>query len=225
VRLSVCRSWFACCALGVALASTVLPARQQRPTFRADIELVQLDVVVLDADGRPVRGLSKDDFTLIDAGVPRPVETIAEFTHVRPPETGLPAHLPHDVADNRDAATDRLVMIVLDDLHFRERTEEVRGMVRRVVTELGAGASIGLVTTSGTFGVEVSEDRAHVIREVDAFFDRFDFGRGARGPVTVDTASLSVGSTGVGISMSDGGGGPRPRGPSDPGRVFGAGHG
>ncbi len=142
--------------------------------FRAGVDLVQVDVVVLDASGEPVHGLTKGDFTLIDKGTKQPVATFSELVHSRPPEKMFPVGLPLDVASNQTAKSDRLVMLVLDDLHFRSRTPEVLGLVRQVVNELEGGASIGLVTTSGTFGVEITEDRERLLLELGRFFDRYD---------------------------------------------------
>ena len=54
--------------LGVAataLLAAPLGAQQQpppTPTFRAGVELVQIDAVVVDASGNPVSGLTADDF-------------------------------------------------------------------------------------------------------------------------------------------------------------------
>ncbi|HEX6464662.1 MAG TPA: hypothetical protein VFZ98_09425, partial [Vicinamibacterales bacterium] len=38
----------------------------QQPTFRSGVDLVQADVVVVDGDGYPVRGLKQSDFTILD---------------------------------------------------------------------------------------------------------------------------------------------------------------
>ena len=123
------------------------PATQQPPVFKSGVDLVQIDVVVLDADGRPVRGLTKDDFTLFDRGIKQDIATFAAKTHERPPADPFAAPLPRDVADNRSAKSDRLVIIILDDLHFRGRTAEAVSLVRRTVQELGDSVSLGLVTT------------------------------------------------------------------------------
>src|SRR5512140_142121 len=42
---------------------------QQRPTFRAGITAVPLEVRVLDRDGRPVTDLQQDEFTILEDGV------------------------------------------------------------------------------------------------------------------------------------------------------------
>ena len=43
------------------------------PTIRTETRAVQIDVAVRDSHGAPVRGLTKDDFTLLDNGKPRAI--------------------------------------------------------------------------------------------------------------------------------------------------------
>lgn len=63
-------------------ASALLGQEQDAPVFRVGTRLVQVDVVVRNKDG-PVRGLSREDFTLLDKGV---AQQIAVFS-VRTAET------------------------------------------------------------------------------------------------------------------------------------------
>jgi VWFA-related protein len=62
-----------------ALAAAAAAAQQQpRPIFRSGIDLVTVDAVVLDRNGRPIRDLTADDFAVTAAGKPRRVVS-AEF--------------------------------------------------------------------------------------------------------------------------------------------------
>ena len=193
----------------IAFAGVMIDAqqttRQAQPTFRAGVDLVQVDVVVLDADGNPVHGLTKDDFVLIDGNLPQPIATFAELIHDRPPAQVFPPGLPLDVASNQSAKSDRLVMLVLDDLHFRGRTEVAKSLVRQVVSGLEGGASLGLVTTSGTFGVEITEDRERLLLEINNFLDHFD-------PHVGETPNTPVVNA-MGTMMRD-------PGPNDPASFF-----
>lgn len=168
------------------------PPSPQTPVFRAGIDLVQIDVVVLDADGQPVRGLTRDDFTLFDRGIKQDIAAFAAKAHERPPADPFPAPLPLDVADNRSAKSDRLVIIILDDLHFRGRSIEAVRLVRRAVQDLGDSVSLGLVTTSGTFGIEVTEDRAQLLAAIEHFLDRFDPARAEMKPASSDIPGVTI---------------------------------
>jgi hypothetical protein len=50
----------------VALLAVLQAQGAGQPTFRAKIELVQVDVVVVDQAGNLVRGIKQTDFTLLD---------------------------------------------------------------------------------------------------------------------------------------------------------------
>ena len=69
-----------CCSLAALLIAGFLlvpldaTAPQDRPTFKAESELVVLHVSVRDRDGRYVTGLDKDDFTVIDDGKPQTLQ-------------------------------------------------------------------------------------------------------------------------------------------------------
>jgi hypothetical protein len=68
----------------LAAASTLclaaLPSERQYPQppprSRAGVEAVVLDVSVLDREGRPVRGLTRSDFTVLEDGHPQELMTV-----------------------------------------------------------------------------------------------------------------------------------------------------
>ena len=111
---------FRCCLLaGLAVASWAagVAATQQKPgVFRGRVDLMQLDVTVLDKDGRPVRGLTKDDFTLLEDKTP---QVIQAFTAIDLPDRviDLPAwsdRVKQDVISN-DVENARIFVLVIDD--------------------------------------------------------------------------------------------------------------
>jgi VWFA-related protein len=76
-------------ALLLAAATAAPPPPPRRPAvFRADIELVFVNVVVRDGKGAPVRGLTKDDFVVTEDGKGQTVET---FDVEEVPTQALPA--------------------------------------------------------------------------------------------------------------------------------------
>lgn len=89
---------------------------QRPPVFRSGVELFELDVTVLDRSRQPVRGLTADDFTVFDEGVPRP---IVQFAEVEVPRRDGPVVSTDEVsAPDMTApqwADRRLIVILLDD--------------------------------------------------------------------------------------------------------------
>ena len=54
-------------------APAVMTAEAQRPVFRSDTEAVWVTATVIDKDGRLVTDLTKDDFEVLDNGIPRDI--------------------------------------------------------------------------------------------------------------------------------------------------------
>ena len=52
----------------------------QRPTFRSDTEAIWVSATVIDKDGRLVTDLTKDDFEVVDYGVPRDITVFRNDT-------------------------------------------------------------------------------------------------------------------------------------------------
>ena len=105
-------------ALGVAGGiTTVLYAQQTPPpTFRSQVEAVQVDVFVTDRDGNPVRDLRPDDFEVLEEGT---LQTITSFSEVNIPITPPPPYAPlaarPDVATN-SGSEGRLYVIAVDEV-------------------------------------------------------------------------------------------------------------
>ena len=70
-----CRAGRTRSATAVVLALLGLPAwlAAQQPEFPSAVEVVRVDAVVLDRDGRPVEGLRASDFELLENGRPQAI--------------------------------------------------------------------------------------------------------------------------------------------------------
>ena len=164
----------------VAASSVVLSQSQsqRRPTFRAGIDLVQIDVVVVDELGAPVRGLTAADFTLLDRGKPQQVAAFSEVSHDSVEGEAadaplLPATLVQAVASNASARSDRIVVLVVDDLHlFRDRADTARRLARRLVHEAGSGTSMAVLLTSGEHSTQVSQESGRHLEAIDTIEGR-----------------------------------------------------
>ena len=111
------------------LVLAAVAAGQEPPTppvFRREVEIVKVDVVVTDKAGTPVRGLEREDFTVLEEGQPQTVQSF-EVINAEPASSpsapGSPAPPPPPrarVATNfgPEPAPGRTFVIVFDNLNL-----------------------------------------------------------------------------------------------------------
>lgn len=158
-------------ALAVAACGASTIAAQQ-PTFRSRVDLVQVDVVVVDKEGHPIRGLKAADFAVRDRGGPQAVASFQEVAREpRSASASPPPTLPSvklDVANNQTPQADRLVIMVIDDLHiWKGRTDRAKEIARDLVNRLGAVSSMAVLFTSGEHNTTVTTDQSVLLAAVD----------------------------------------------------------
>jgi len=169
--------------------AVVLHAAQQapRPEFRAGTDIVTLDVVVLDKDRKPVRGLTAADFVVTERREAQDIVSFGEVT-IPPPDRTLASwtrDIGPDVVDN-DVAGRRLVVMVLDDANgSRSYSENALALTRRtghaIVDQLGP-ADLGAVVYTFLGRVEnFTADKRRLHLAVDAYIPRNDSGNGGNG--------------------------------------------
>jgi VWFA-related protein len=144
----------------------------QGPTLRASVDQVVVDVVVTDAAGQPVSGLTAADFEIVERGRPQAIATFAEVVLplVRR-EVALPS--PGDIRTNQRAGESRVYVLLLDDANVRlERSPVVQNAARRFLARyVQPGDLVAVLTTTGLGATrqEPTEDLALV----DAAIARF----------------------------------------------------
>ncbi|HSD29808.1 MAG TPA: VWA domain-containing protein [Vicinamibacteria bacterium] len=108
------------------------PQAPTPPVFGAGVELVRLDVVVLDGDGRPVTGLSREDFRVEEEGRPQTVESF-EPVVVRGGRPVSPDEPPRLTGARLRAPSEgRCLLFFVDDIHVAPPTmAAVRDALRR----------------------------------------------------------------------------------------------
>jgi VWFA-related protein len=165
-------------SLGGAQQPAPVPA-DPSVQFRTGVDLIQLDVTVLDKDRRPVRGLTRDDFTVFENGKPQTLVAVAEVDAVDRDAPGS-AHMrftPRDVAANdiTDQVGDgRIVAIVIDDSNLPYDSLPMaiatRSLARYIVDSLGPSDVAAVIfTLDAGLTVDFTNDRARLLAAIDAY--------------------------------------------------------
>ena len=166
-----------------ATASSQAPRRQaasapeqDRPTFQAAVDVVEVTVSVTDRDRNSVRDLTAEDFEVYEDGDVQPLVT---FSYVDVPFVPLsaPASQPSfDVATNRmREGGGRTYLLLLDDLHTHPlRTDEVRGIARLFIeNNLAANDLAAIAVTSGIEPSQpLTSNRQRLLEAADRFIGR-----------------------------------------------------
>jgi VWFA-related protein len=173
--------------LALSLAATLTTAAQQTPpprpageqppiTFKVEVNYVEIDAVVTDAQGNFVRTLTKDDFQVFEQGKP---QSVSVFSVVDIPVEKFDPPLykskpiEPDVRSNRKEFDGRVFVLVLDDLntHFA-RSHRVRLAAKQFIEQyLGANDVAAIVQTGGgkSSGQEFTSSRERLLRALNSF--------------------------------------------------------
>ena len=165
-------------AVGVALLFLLGGQVAQPPRIRTGINIVEVDAVVVDGNGAPVRGLRQQDFQVEEDG--RPVE-IASFAAVdlpmTPPDTAIPALDASGSAagTNAHAEDGRVMLVIFDDYHVSfdaGRAALSRAAVKRMIERMGPSDLAAVMATSGrsSMQAEFTNDKARLLQAVERFF-------------------------------------------------------
>jgi VWFA-related protein len=156
----------------------------QPPTFKSGVNVVEVDVVVTDKSGRPVRGLRQEDFEICEDGKPVDIMT---FTVVDVPEMPPSAEIPPadrsgtSFASNDQLHDGRVILIVLDDYHVAVNAGRIsvsKSIARRLVERLGPSDHAAVIGTSSrnVAPVEFTADKARLIEAIDRFVPQSEQG-------------------------------------------------
>lgn len=191
-------------ALSLALLLLLAQTPSQPPTFKTGVNLVEVDLVVIGSDGRPVRGLTQEDFEITEDG--KAVE-IATFSAVDLPAAPAGETISPPVRSGTAAATNdypddgRVILIVLDDYHVSfdaGRFAVSKAVARRLVERLGPSDQAAVITSSGQRSgqAEFTTDKARLLAAIDKFFPQSE--RGASG-IAQPASGRGGGSGGFGF--------------------------
>jgi VWFA-related protein len=183
---------------------TVAASAQSQTTFRADTRLVEVNVVVQDRGGRPVEGLSRADFTLLEDGKPQQIElfNVEASRPQSPPEAPSPGAAPAGAPASR-VFTNRLAakpggvtVVVLDRLNTRFEDQHLaREQIVKVLGEFQPEDRVALyVLESDTIRIlhDFTGDMASLRSALQAFQAKT-----SRETQAADATPLTLPSTGA----------------------------
>ena len=143
-------------ALSALHAQQAPPQSSQPPiTFKSEVNYVEIDARVTDAQGNFVRDLTQGDFRLMEDGQPQALTAFAmvDIPVTRPdPPLFAKTAIPPDVVTNGVPFEGRVFVLVMDDLHTKfSDTPRARAAAHQFVDRyIGANDLVAIVNTSGT---------------------------------------------------------------------------
>jgi VWFA-related protein len=150
------------------------PVDQPAVTFRVEVNYVEVDAYVTDANGKPVSDLTANDFDLLEDGKPQKVSSFSLVNipierAERPLFAGKP--IEPDVQTN-EHLEGRIYLMVLDDIHTDfTRTPRVKAAARRFIEQNFGTNDLAAVVYTGR--ADASQDFTNNPRLLISAIDKF----------------------------------------------------
>jgi VWFA-related protein len=163
--------------LGLAAAQSIAPDEMHAwtvpyvppspITLRTQVDLVEVPVVVRDAQRRTVAGLTKDDFEIYDAGKKQTITAFSVQSFMPPGDAGGTT-APADAAEPKSQPRPRFVALCFDNLHMDAAALELakEAAERFVKTSLAPRDSVVVVTTARSNRSEFSGDVPKLVEQI-----------------------------------------------------------
>lgn len=143
---------------------------QQRPTFRSAAELVEVDAIVLDKDGKFVTGLKPDDVTVLENGKPQTIQQFYLVTY--DPGRSGPDHTPvvSPYADQADYRGHRIFVVLFDEgsLSTEALMRMKQGAEAFINEQMGAQDAAGVIVNGELFKGKLTNDKGLLLAGIRA---------------------------------------------------------
>lgn len=162
-------AFFSLCALAAAPLLAQQPPAPPAPTpspsatpaaaapgddlkFPAQIEQVNVDVVVTDKNGVPIKDLRRDEFTVLEDGAPQQLANFEAVSLPDVPQTTPPPRPRISINTLPELQTGRTFVVVFDDIHLTPfQSARARAAVVQFLTNgVREGDRVTLVSTGGS---------------------------------------------------------------------------
>ncbi len=134
--------------------------KQDEPLLRLETELVQIDVVVADKQGKLVRDLKREDFELFEDGKKQEITHFAAGDATQPArwlavEKKKSSEKSGDGATTVEIRAGRYIVIAVDDFHLAPANLMIakRTLQRFINDQMISGDQMAIATTSGNIGM------------------------------------------------------------------------
>jgi VWFA-related protein len=150
--------------------------KQDEPLLRIETELVQIDIVVTDKQGKLASGLKRADFELFDDGKKQEITHFAIGTSAQPARWLSAEKKKPDEKSPADSApveirAGRYIVIAVDDFHLAPENLMIakRSLHRFIDSQMVADDQMAIATTSGNIGMfqQFTHERDVLTRAVD----------------------------------------------------------
>jgi VWFA-related protein len=141
---------------------------QRQPDFSVNIDLVNMDVIVRNAQDQFIADLTKDDFEIFEDGVKQDV-TAFTLVHggrvtnlLAPPPAPMQEGIILPVSRPRNDAAGRIFLIIVDDLHLDFRnTGRIRDLFKRISNTLVHEGDMFAIVSTGpsSLAIDPTYDR------------------------------------------------------------------
>ena len=169
-------------------------------TFRATTNLVEVDVIIHDGDGRFVPGLTAEDLTLLEDGKP---QSIQQFYMVAHDPTGPSGSSSGGATVSEDRAR-RVFVLVVDEAHLANDSlsRVKKGAALFLQNQFGPGDLGGIFVDNQIFRGKLTTSRAELLAGVQSIKPGFEnrqailqpFREFPRIPSEIDAARIADGA-------------------------------
>src|SRR5688572_29423631 len=121
---------------------------QDVPAFseRIDVSLVNVDVIVTDRDGKRVRGLKAEDFTVLEEGKPQQIANFAEYAAAAETvDVSVDASAPEATAAEPPPRQQRTFLVFVYEIALLAAKEDIRPSIAEVLNKALQPGDIGAV--------------------------------------------------------------------------------
>jgi VWFA-related protein len=152
------------------------PKQDDTPTFRSRVTIVQVDALVTDAAGNPVKGLTEKDFEVTEAGKPRQITSFSAVDIPLPTESTTGIGLESDMVTN-GTPPGRTYLLALDEVDPQNAVRARHFLRDFIEKNFGPNDVAGVVLTGrglASSAQDFTSNKRLILAAIDKFSGSFN---------------------------------------------------